>query len=263
MIIFSITIIVAFVWLALGMVIAPTNAIHNQLVQLNALEDQVSYQLLEMKLNAEYYELSSGEAAYVQAYQEADAKLKSALVEVNDARESNLRASLLAALDAHRQAFADLQAAVQAGDDQATEAARSALRTATARAQQTITDWTYQIGIRRNESMLLQEARLWLAVAGGGAGLALLPLLAFWAFGLAGQSTRPILALTDFVVAISSEHIHPELPLELLARNDNLGQLARDVEGMSHKIHARRQALAAELAALRDQLKEDRRRKRT
>ena len=264
-----ITLVVLSTWQMIRSVSQTVGAVHGALVKLEVLEDHVTSQLLEMDINAVYYVYAGGDDDYLQAYQQADSRLRESLAgeEWGETRllqeDQDIRTALLASIDAHNQAFAVLQTAVLAGDASAVETAQASLVNHAAQAREIIENWTFQIETQRAQASETQEERVRLSILIGGLGLVLLPLLGYWAFALAGQITRPILALTDFVIAIQSEHAHMQLPPEVIERGDNLGQLAHDVEALARALRTRREAKQSELAGLRAELKEERRRKRT
>ena len=264
-----ITLVVLSTWQMIRSVSQTVGAVHGALVKLEVLEDHVTSQLLEMDINAVYYVYAGGDDDYLQAYQQADSRLRESLAgeEWGETRllqeDQDIRTALLASIDAHNQVFAVLQTAVLAGDASAVETAQASLANHAAQAREIIENWTFQIETQRAQASETQEERVRLSILIGGLGLVLLPLLGYWAFALAGQITRPILALTDFVIAIQSEHAHMQLPPEVIERGDNLGQLAHDVEALARALRTRREAKQSELAGLRAELKEERRRKRT
>ena len=264
-----ITLVVLSTWQMIRSVSQTVGAVHGALVKLEVLEDHVTSQLLDMDINAVYYVYAGGDDDYLQAYQQADSRLRESLAgeEWGETRllqeDQDIRTALLASIDAHNQAFAVLQTAILADDTSAVETAQASLATHAAQARETIENWTFQIETQRAQASETQEERVRLSILIGGLGLVLLPLLGYWAFALAGQITRPILALTDFVIAIQSEHAHMQLPPEVIERGDNLGQLAHDVEALARALRTRREAKQSELAGLRAELKEERRRKRT
>ncbi len=264
-----ITLVVLSTWQMIRSVSQTVGAVHGALVKLEVLEDHVTSQLLEMDINAVYYVYAGGDDDYLQAYQQADSRLRESLAgeEWGETRllqeDQDIRTTLLASIDAHNQVFAVLQTAVLAGDASAVETAQASLANHAAQAREIIENWTFQIETQRAQASETQEERVRLSILIGGLGLVLLPLLGYWAFALAGQITRPILALTDFVIAIQSEHAHMQLPPEVIERGDNLGQLAHDVEALARALRTRREAKQSELAGLRAELKEERRRKRT
>ena len=265
-----ITLVVLSTWQMIRSVSQTVGAVHGALVKLEVLEDHVTSQLLEMDINAVYYVYAGGDDDYLQAYQQADSRLRESLAgeEWGETRllqeDQDIRTTLLASIDAHNQVFAVLQTAVLAGDASAVETAQASLANHAAQAREIIENWTFQIETQRAQASETQEERVRLSILIGGLGLVLLPLLGYWAFALAGQITRPILALTDFVIAIQSGHAHHmQLPPEVIERGDNLGQLAHDVEALARALRTRREAKQSELAGLRAELKEERRRKRT
>ena len=264
-----ITLVVLSTWQMIRSVSQTVGAVHDALVKLEVLEDHVTSQLLDMDINAVYYVYAGGDDDYLQAYQQADSRLRESLAgeEWGETRllqeDQDIRTALLASIDAHNQVFAVLQTAVLAGDASAVETAQASLVNHAAQAREIIENWTFQIETQRAQASETQEERVRLSILIGGLGLVLLPLLGYWAFALAGQITRPILALTDFVIAIQSEHAHMQLPPEVIERGDNLGQLAHDVEALARALRTRREAKQSELAGLRAELKEERRRKRT
>ena len=264
-----ITLVVLSTWQMIRSVSQTVGAVHDALVKLEVLEDHVTSQLLDMDINAVYYVYAGGDDDYLQAYQQADSRLRESLAgeEWGETRllqeDQDIRTTLLASIDAHNQVFAVLQTAVLAGDASAVETAQASLANHAAQAREIIENWTFQIETQRAQASETQEERVRLSILIGGLGLVLLPLLGYWAFALAGQITRPILALTDFVIAIQSEHAHMQLPPEVIERGDNLGQLAHDVEALARALRTRREAKQSELAGLRAELKEERRRKRT
>lgn len=268
-ILFLITLIVIVNWLAIEAIAQPADTIYNELVKLTFLEDEISFYLLEMDINADYYDFSGGDDHYRSEYHTYDALIKETLVNISPEANSFLEADeayynqLVLAIEAHNQTFDNLQHAVSSGDLNQISATQTDLNNETNLAQKIITDWTYQIEARRITAWENTDKVIKIAILVSILGLVFLPFLAFWAFSLISDITRPILILSDTLTSIQGGRLQSERIAEVSERKDNLGQFARDIELMYAEAIRRQQALKNELDTLNQQLKEARRRKRS
>jgi methyl-accepting chemotaxis protein len=268
LILLLITLVVVLTWISYGSVEQPFETVQSDLIKLNFLEDEVSFYLLELDLNADYYDFSWGDPEYVEAYDENDQYIRETLLDIefeihdDNVEEFEYLESMLGFIDAHNQAFLDLQSAVDADDPSAIKAAQASLAEGATQADTLITDWVFYIESSLTQATREGDARTRTTFFVGVFGLIALPLLAYWAFMMTGQITRPILTLTNAVIAIQGKHFRPEMLNDIAERRDNLGQLALDLEVMSDELSSRRQALENELNDLQTKIKDERRRKR-
>jgi len=268
-ILFLITFLVVVTWGLYGSVEMPYSEIHHQLTKLNLLEDDVRYFLLELDINADYYEFSGGDDYYVEAYENIQAVLKDVLRDVENEidpfseKEIGYLNAIMQALDAHQSAFDELLVAVGAEDLEVIDSAQASLSVHAAQAETIITDWTFLMDTLLDQAAIDAEMRARTAVMMGVFALISMPLLAYWAFIMAGQITHPILNLTNAVVAIQGENLLPGSLDSIVERKDSLGQLALDLEALSGVLNSRHRALENELEDLQQQIKDQRRRRRS
>lgn len=239
-----------------------------QHVEKHDLLEQINYQVLEQKIQESYLVLSGGQSLYLgnltTANQELD-RLLAAYLDRPAAAMTSGELELLQRLRAEQAIYrANMQEIVNAlaADQQDTVAALRAVTTAqSALMQEDLKSMHYLVQIELLQVREVTTQRVQQAVLAGVLGLLGLPLLVMWAFGRASQVTQPLLTLTNAVVAIEGPR-HPEQLLAGLSEQRGaLGELAQALDEMGRATGARRQAAAAEVAALHAQLQQERRRK--
>jgi hypothetical protein len=263
-----ITCIVLGTWIASNAVNQPAMTIHNELSKLQILEGEVGFYLLEMDILADYYIFSAGDDYYSDEYLANDQLLREALDDLyyeflgTSEEDLLLYQELQIGIDEHNQAFAQIQEALAAGDRNQLAAAKSELDEKTEQAKKIITDWSYQINANQIKAINDQNSVVDIITILSVLCLGSIPFLAFWAFRQINNLTHPILILSDVLVSMRGEQVDKERLSQVTDRTDNLGQFARDVETMYATASDRLQALEEELILVRQQIQEERRRKR-
>ncbi|MBN1661533.1 MAG: hypothetical protein JXA93_24280 [Anaerolineae bacterium] len=268
LILLTTTAIVAWSWFNFYRLEFRLTQVYGELQKLDRLEDRLVSNLIEQQIQHDQFVLSGGDQAYLVAHARAGAHIDRTIAWFQ-ARNSLLRPDETHAIEElarlqheYRHTFSEVATATIAGDtdELARLEERSATQMALMHAQ--IADLIHGANGALGEAM--EEARLQAkqSVMGSVVALVLLPLLAVWAFLVAGRTTPRVLALTNAVVAIEGNQYRPELLAEAGDRRDRLGQLARAVDDMARAITHRERALEAEIAELREDLYQARRRKR-
>lgn len=253
-------------------VLGDTIDIYSESMKLILLEDTVSYYAVNQVIEENYYVYTEGEYGEesLEFFDEARTEINAALAELQDEdyhilsdREMALVGDISDAQQAYEEAFEDIKRtfstsgwawedveALQATTQQQTDTLLGALR-----------ELIYEVETTRQTALQTLSDNLQGAIRTGVISLILLPFLAIWAFGLASRITQPVLTLTQAATAITGDHFRPEILDELHDRRDGLGRLARVLETLGNAAEAREAALEAEIAGLREQLHETRRRK--
>ncbi len=250
---------------------ADTVSIYNETMKLTVLEDTINYYVVNQMIEANYYVYTEGASEEsLSLFNEARDKVNTALAELQAGEDYVLTDEELAFVDTmstaqgdYEQNFEEIKATLatpewtwdqilelQAAADEQTNILRSALR-----------DLIFKVDTIRQEAAQTLAGHLQNATRNGVISLMLLPFLAIWAFARASRLTQPVLTLTQSAIAIAGNQYRSELLEEVLDRRDGLGQLARAVEHLAKTSTAREAAFEAEIAALREQLHETRRRK--
>jgi nitrate/nitrite-specific signal transduction histidine kinase len=248
------------------------NTIYNETIKLTILEDTANYYVVNQMIEENYFVYSEGEYAEesVALFNEARDEVNTALEELQaqethslSDREIAFVEEISAAQQEYEQTFSDIVDTIttpgwtwdevmelQAVADEQANVLRSTLQGLIA-----------EIEAARQEAAQALETNLQSAIRSGVISLMLLPFLAIWAFALASRITQPVLTLTHAATAVAGDHFRPEVLDEILDRRDGLGQLAHAMEHLADTSKARESALEAEIADLREQLHETRRRK--
>lgn len=249
-----------------------SNSIYSETIKLTILEDKVKYYVASQMIEENYLVYSEGEYAEesIATFNEARDEVNAALDELQaqemhtlSDREIALVEEISAAQQDYAQTFNDIVntlaapnwswddiTALQTVADEQANVMRGALQNLIA-----------VIEAARQEATQALETNLQSAIRGGVISLMILPFLAIWAFALASRVTQPVLTLTQAATAIAGDHFRPDVLEEILDRRDGLGQLARAMHHLASTSEAHETALEAEIADLREQLHETRRRK--
>jgi len=247
-----------------------SNSIYSETVKLTILEDTVTYYVASQMIEENYFVYSEGEYAEesIATFNEARDEVNAALEELQELhtlsdRETTLVEEISVAQQDYEDSFNDIVNAIatpgwtwdevtalQAVSDEQATVLRGALQ-----------DLIAEIETARQQAAQTLEADLQSAIRSGVISLMILPFLAIWAFALASRITQPVLTLSQAATAIAGDRFRPEVLDEILDRRDGLGQLAHALEHLADTAKSRESALETEIADLREQLHETRRRK--
>lgn len=249
-----------------------SNTVYSETIKLTILEDTVNYYVASQMIETNYFVYSEGEYAEesIAVFNEARDEVNAALEELRaqeihtlSDREIALVEEIGAAQQEYEQTFNDIVDTIATPNwtwDEVMELQAVADEQANV-LRGTLQDLIAEIEAARQEATQALESSLQSAIRGGVISLMLLPFLAIWAFALASRITQPVLTLAQSAIAIAGEQYRPELLEEVRERRDGLGQLAHAMEHLADTSKARESALEDEIAALREQLHETRRRK--
>jgi methyl-accepting chemotaxis protein len=261
-------VIVAWSWLNTFRLGFHLNHAYEQMLKLDQLEDAMVSSLLEQKIQQDHFVLSDGEQSYLDVHARAGEQIDETIAWYESFElllrpdEVNAIEKLAHLQQEYRQTFAGIVTAANAGDGEKSAQLQELSASQMAQmheqlanlmhaAKSTLADASEQARIQGRRSIMSNVI-----------ALMLLPLLAIWAFLVAGRITQPVLTLTNAVVAIEGDQYRPEILAETGDRRDSLGQLARAVDEMAQAIETREQALETEITELREELYQVRRRKR-
>ncbi len=248
------------------------NTIYSETTKLIILEDTVNYYVVSQMIEVNYYVYSEGEYAEesIAIFNEARDEINTALAELQaqethilSDREITLVEEISAAQQAYEQTFNNIVDTIAAPDwtwDEVIELQAIADEQANI-LRGTLQDLIAEIETARHEAAQRLESNLQSAIRNGVITLMLLPFLAIWAFALASRITQPVLTLAQSAIATAGDQFRPELLEEVHDRRDGIGQLARALEHLAMTTEAHEADLEAEIAGLREQLHETRRRK--
>ena len=253
-------------------VLGDTIDIYSESMKLILLEDTVSYYAVNQVIEENYYVYTEGEYGEesLEFFDEARTEINAALAELQDEdyhilsdREMALVGDISDAQQAYKEAFEDIKRTFSTSgwtwED--VEALQATTQQQTGTLRNTLRELIYEVETARQTALQTLADNLQGAIRTGVISLILLPFLAIWAFALASRITQPVLTLTQAATAIAGDHFRPEILDELLDRRDGLGRLAQALETLGNAAESREAALEAEIAGLREQLHETRRRK--
>ncbi len=264
--------VIIIIWSTLTFLNVWSNSIYSETIKLTILEDTVTYYVASQMIEENYFVYSEGEYAEesIATFNEARDEVNAALEELQaqelhtlSDREITLVEEISVAQQDYAESFNDIVNAIatpgwtwdevtalQAVSDEQATVLRGALQ-----------DLIAEIETARQQAAQTLEADLQSAIRSGAISLMLLPFLAIWAFALASRVTQPVLTLSQAATAIAGDRFRPEVLDEILDRRDRLGQLAHALEHLADTAKSRESALETEIADLREQLHETRRRK--
>ena len=243
---------------------------------LNALEGDVSLHLREVQLNELFfayaldYDTPLGDELEAVAYHadEIDLLLDDLEAEGHFSAELDYEAEDIALydefralLDQHRESWAEVVERYDSGD------VDGAVEDALARGE----EHDELQGVLRELVARLDADRLYaartlpediaFALQGVSAALVALLLLALAGYSAIAQVTRPVVELTNAVIAIGGDRYRPEILGRLLKRRGPAGRMARALDAFARAIDARDAARKGEIDALRKELYASRRRR--
>lgn len=264
--------IIIIIWSTLVFLNVWSNTIYSETIKLTILEDRVKYYVASQMIEENYFVYSEGEDAEesIAIFNEARNEVNAALDELQaqemhtlSDREIALVEEISAAQQDYEQTFNDIVNTIATPNwtwDDVTELQTVASEQSNV-LRSALQDLIAEIEAARQEAALTLETNLQSAIRGGVISLMILPFLAIWAFALASRVTQPVLTLTHAATAIAGDHFRPEVLEEIRDRRDGLGQLARAMHHLAGASEAHETAREAEIADLREQLHETRRRK--
>lgn len=261
-------------WSGLGVtsLVIPLGDIYTQTDKRDTL-GEIKYDLLAQQINETYF-VSTQDKQYADEYNQRSSELDQALdtyqASLTEASASGEDVTEeLTAFEAftltqaeYRQTFADMVAAGAADNWDEVNRLTETTDSQTATMDKQVDDLLFKVetALTRAEQQTNQQAQQLILV--GVISLVILPLLAIWAFAIAGRITQPVLTLTNAVIAVEGNQFRPDLLADAIDRGGRLGRLAQTVERMAQTIKSREEALQHDVEELREQLYETRRRKR-
>ncbi|MBN1138608.1 MAG: hypothetical protein JXM73_18625 [Anaerolineae bacterium] len=243
---------------------------------LATLEDQVSVSLRDMQLNelaflyALDYETSLGDeldAAAADAA-EIDRLLDDLIVEGHfteeldyEQEDIDLLGEFRAMLGQHRHSFDDLVEAYDSGDVDAAVDGVFGLQDEHEDLQWLLADLIASLDAYRLYTAWLFPQDVAFALLGTAIALVAMLLLALVGYHAIARLTRPVVDLTNAVIAIGGDRYRSGLVDSLLKRGGPAGGFARALDAFAGALDARDEALKQEIDDLREELYESRRRR--
>ena len=166
-----------------------------------------------------------------------------------------------ALLDQHRQSFDRVMEKYAAGDVDGAIEGTLALGTEHEELQEVLRELVAGLDADRLDAARTFPEDVEVALLGVSAALVALLLLALAGYSAIAQVTRPVVDLTNAVIAIGGDRYRPELLGRLLKRGGPAGRLARALDAFAQAIDARDAARKGEIDDLREQLYASRRRR--
>ncbi|MFN2166841.1 MAG: hypothetical protein ACK2U9_11345 [Anaerolineae bacterium] len=243
---------------------------------LAALEDQVSVHLREMQLNELYFAYAidfetpltdvRDEVAYHAA--EIDQILDDLVADGHFTEELDyypedidLLGEFRALLDQHGQSFDEVVQTYESGDVDAAIDDILWLEEENYELQWRLDELVTNLDADRLDAALLFPEDIAFALRGASIALVVMLLLALAGYRAISQLTQPVMDLTNAVIAIGGDRYRPELLGNLLKKSGPAGRFARALDAFAWAIDDRDASLKTEIADLREQLYESRRRR--
>lgn len=274
-----------FVFMALAIALGSYTALSNldsfevtweRIDALAALEDGVSVHLRDMQLNELYFayalanETPLDETLDEVAYHagEIDQILDDLVADGHFAEELgyypediDLLGEFRALLDQHRQSFDEVVQSYESGDVDAAFDGLFWLDEENYELQWRLDELVSNLDTDRLDAALLFPEDIAFALGGASIALVALLLLALAGYRAISTLTQPAADLTNAVIAIGGDRYRPELLGDLLKKGGPAGRFARALDAFARAIDERDASLKTEIAGLREQLYESRRRR--
>lgn len=243
---------------------------------LDALEGDVSLHLREIQLNELYfvyalaYETAPSDEldAVVYHADEIDLILEDLLAEGHFTADLDYYEEDIALLDGfwtlldqHRESFAGVVEIYESGDVDGAIEGILALREEHEELQGVLRELIASLDADRLYAAQTFPEDIEFALWGVSAAVVAMLLLALGGYRAIAQVTRPVVELTNAVIAIGGDRYHPEMLDRLLKRRGPAGRLARALDAFARAIEERDAAQKTAIENLREQLYESRRRR--
>jgi len=166
-----------------------------------------------------------------------------------------------ALLDQHRESFAGVVESHAAGDVEGAVAGTLALQEEHEELQWTLHELIASLDADRLDAAQTFPEDIAFALQGVSAATVAMLLLALVGYRVIAQMTRPVVDLTNAVIAIGGDRYRPEVLGRLLKRGGPVGRLARALDAFARAIEERDVTRKAAIGNLREELYQSRRRR--
>lgn len=243
---------------------------------LATLEDQVSVSLRDMQLNELYYvyaleyEMPLGDERSAVAANAAaiDQHLDDLVTEGHFTEDLDyfqedidLLDEFRALLDQHRQSFDDLVRTYESDEVDAAIDGLLWIQDENEELQWILSELIASLNADRLYAVRVFPTDVAFALLGASVALVAMLLLALGGYHAIAQLTRPVVDLTNAVIAVGGDRYRPELLGRLLKKGGPAGRFARALDAFAQALEVRDASLKTEIDDLREQLYESRRRR--
>jgi hypothetical protein len=243
---------------------------------INLLEGSLKDDLFEMQLRETYYlyakQYQAPEENYLQEAADYEAQIKQALEELEaqesiseengyTAEDADLLGQIKNQLAEHRQTFDQLVAAYQADDLPETERLTPLSMEQHNAIRDTLVELVTNLEAERVGFLQTFPEDITFTIQWNTIALSVLLLLALLGYRTIAGITQPLLNIYNAVMAIGGDQYRPEMLAETTRHRGLVGRFAHDLDHFAKAAEMRDSALKQEVATLRQQLYESRRKR--
>ncbi len=236
---------------------------------LAALEDRASFHLGEMQGQelayafANEYETEPGDEPQRAARHLAETSriLDELAAQGHFAAQTATLETFRALLDGHRATFEKVVTDYASGDQASAQTGMELAEEQVAGLQDLLAELVAGVDAGRAEAAQALSQEITLAIQMISAAVVATMLLALLAYRAASRLTEPLFDLTNAVIAAGGDQYRPELTAEVIRQGGQAGRFARALDAFASTIERRHAGEKQEIARLRQELYESRRRR--